>query len=454
MPRVTLPLTSNQPDPRVLQTLAVLQRICILAVTLVSGVTLGAWLLPPVGKFLPIGWNQIEANTAFCALLSALSLALSSPRRSPRSVLISRVLALFAFLIAGITAVEYLTHSSALHPGRDSAQAACAFLLLGVLMVFIRVRKSVFSYLIDAVALVLCTYILVFFYGSIFGAMHLFEVSPRSQLSLLTLTFLVLLAFVAFIRRAEYGIFSILIAGGICGNTARFAAPFAIILPFIRSTGRGLHYTEHATALASLIAFCLIFAICRRIDGLEKHIHDLSLRDELTGLYNRRGFFVLADQALGLAQRSGEPFSVLFIDIDNLKEINDAHGHEAGSALLQEMASLLRTTFRETDILGRLGGDEFVVAGRASSSEISRAAQRLEAATMRRDDDRIYPLHFSSGHVTTDNARVQTLEDMLQRADQIMYETKRLKKSLPPTPTSPLNQPGILLGGELPHTLG
>ena len=106
----------------------------------------------------------------------------------------------------------------------------------------------------DIVTLVLCTLVLVLFYGAIFGAMHLFEVSTRFHLSPQTLTCLLLLAIVAFIRRAEYGICSVLLGGGISGNAARFAAPFAIILPFIRSTGRGLRYTEYATAIASLIA--------------------------------------------------------------------------------------------------------------------------------------------------------------------------------------------------------
>jgi hypothetical protein len=132
MSRVTQLLSSNQPDPRVLQTLAVLQRICIIAIMLVSGVSPAAWLLPSVGKLLPAGWDQIETNSALCAILRALSLAFSSPRRSRHSVLISHILALFVFLTAGITTIEYLVHSStwvdtflvsdaARHPGRSSA---------------------------------------------------------------------------------------------------------------------------------------------------------------------------------------------------------------------------------------------------------------------------------------------------------------------------------------------
>jgi hypothetical protein len=96
----------------VLQMLTVLQRISIIAIVLVSGVAPVAWLLPSVGRFLPTGWDQIEANSALCAILSALSLAFSNPRRSRRSALISPTLALFVFLIAGITVVEYLVHSS------------------------------------------------------------------------------------------------------------------------------------------------------------------------------------------------------------------------------------------------------------------------------------------------------------------------------------------------------
>jgi diguanylate cyclase (GGDEF)-like protein len=113
--------------------------------------------------------------------------------------------------------------------------------------------------------------------------------------------------------------------------------------------------------------------------------------------------------------------------------------------LLHEMASILGTAFRATDVIGRLGGEEFVVAGKASSSEISHAVQRLEAATTRPDDldDRVHSLRFSSGHVTTDVIRAGSLEDMLQRADQNMDETKRLKKSLHLAPALFSNEPSI-----------
>ena len=144
---------------------------------------------------------------------------------------------------------------------------------------------------------------------------------------------------------------------------------------------------QYATALAAstiaLLAFCLIYVMSRRIESLERNIHDLSLRDELTGLYNRRGFYVLATQALRLAQRLDALYSVIFIDMDNLKQVNDTYGHEIGSELLKEMAAILTTNFREIDIIGRLGGDEFVVAVNAGPVDLAMVIQRLESATTR-----------------------------------------------------------------------
>ena len=186
-----------------------------------------------------------------------------------------------------------------------------------------------------------------------------------------------------------------------------------------------------ATAIVTVLTFCLILILSHRIQDLEQNIRDLSLRDELTQLYNRRGFYVLAAQALRLAQRANAPFSVLFMDMDNLKEVNDALGHEAGSELLQEMSAILSATFRETDVVGRLGGDEFVVAGNASHDEIILATARLETATARANfrPERLYNVNFSYsyGYVTTDGTNSQTLDDLLSQADKIMYQAKREK---------------------------
>ena len=174
----------------------------------------------------------------------------------------------------------------------------------------------------------------------------------------------------------------------------------------------------------------LLLVVVWRINSMEVEIHDLSLRDELTGLYNLRGFSLLSEQALRLAQRSQLPLSVLFIDLDQLKQINDSFGHDAGSAFLVEMAEILRKTFRETDVIGRVGGDEFAVVCHGSHVAISIAAQRLQAActSCNAESDRRFPLSFSIGFATAEEHARQSLKELLTEADRAMYEEKRRKR--------------------------
>ena len=119
--------------------------------------------------------------------------------------------------------------------------------------------------------------------------------------------------------------------------------------------------TAILVSIATTLSMVLLLLLVWRINSMEMEIRILSLRDGLTGLYNLQGFTLLAEQALRIAQRSQLPVSVLFVDLDNLKQINDTLGHDTGSAFLVETANLLNETFRETDVIGRIGGDEFAV---------------------------------------------------------------------------------------------
>ena len=273
-----------------------------------------------------------------------------------------------------------------------------------------------------------------------FDAMHLFGISPSTRTSVQTLLCLTLLTFVTLGRRAEYGVFAILLGTGIGSRITRIACPVALILPFVLETGRSgmIHAqrmnadyaTAQATSIIAILAFALILIMAWRIDHMERDIRDLSLRDELTKLYNRRGFYVLAEQAFNLAQRSHIQFSVVFIDLNNLKQINDTLGHDVGSAFLCEVAELLRESFRTTDVIGRIGGDEIVVAGESTETGIDHAMMRLEQATLLRNAQagRQFPLSFSIGYATSDVDNPKSLEDLLNRADKAMYKEKRLAK--------------------------
>jgi diguanylate cyclase (GGDEF)-like protein/PAS domain S-box-containing protein len=163
-----------------------------------------------------------------------------------------------------------------------------------------------------------------------------------------------------------------------------------------------------------------------------EHLRALSLLDELSGLYNRRGFLALAQQQFANARRLGKKVVLLFVDMDGLKPINDRFGHEAGDRALSSLAALLRSTFRESDVIGRLGGDEFAVAAIEVSPPGSTAVQRrLEEALTVHNQNRTDPweLSFSVGTAEFDPEHPRTLFELMQDADERMYANKRERKA-------------------------
>jgi diguanylate cyclase (GGDEF)-like protein len=441
-----------QPDPIFLGRLARVQQVCLAIVVLIALVHLSGWLFPAVAPLLFRGWMMMKANTAILAILSALSLTLSQNNRSKRSVAIGRLVGGFVCIVAITILIEYALHISlgmdtllaadpgSPQPGRMSPQSATSFALLGIVMTFIQVRTRPAVQVVDLVGFCLGSLILVIVSGYVFGVMHLFGVSYNNLTAPQTLLSLILLSFVAFGRRAEYGILSILVGSGMGSRIARVAAPLALLVPFMLEAGRGrilqlgLLGPEYSvaliTALVAVMGFGLVLTLALRIDGLEQDIRDLSLRDGLTELFNRRGFLLMAERSLQQAHRARLPFSVLFIDLDNLKHVNDALGHDIGSALLCEMADMLKLSFRETDVVGRIGGDEFVVAGVSSEAGIALSVERLEKLVANRNlqGGRAYTLDFSFGHVTSEVDGRESLTGLLKKADSAMYAAKRSKK--------------------------
>jgi len=114
----------------------------------------------------------------------------------------------------------------------------------------------------------------------------------------------------------------------------------------------------------------------------EEEIQAMSTTDHLTGLHNRRGFVTLAEQQLKLAHRTKKGLIVLFADIDNLKEINDAFGHKKGDEAISEAAAIFKEVFRESDIIARIGGDEFAILATVVPKEnLELLRYRLQAQT-------------------------------------------------------------------------
>ena len=165
---------------------------------------------------------------------------------------------------------------------------------------------------------------------------------------------------------------------------------------------------------------------------MEERLRTISIIDELTGLYNRRGFLTLAQQQFNLAKRTGERMELFFIDLDGMKPINDALGHREGDHALIETAEVLRVTFRGSDIIGRMGGDEFaVLAINAGDGNREDLVARLRDTLDRynRAPRRKYTLSLSVGAVNYDPQHPVSLDELITGADARMYEEKKLKKS-------------------------
>jgi diguanylate cyclase (GGDEF)-like protein len=412
---------------------------------------LAAWAMPSFGRLLPHGWDRMRPNTAFAIGCAALSLILSLPGRSPLSLLFSRILAALVFVLALVVYGEYfLPHalpvdsfldlSPAAHdPGRMSPRTAITLLMLAPVLYFMIARRSISAYLADLAVLALFFNALTILSGYLFGVRTIFGIALEGHSSPHTTLAICLLGFVAVSRRAEYGFHSVLLGPGIAGKTSRIILPTAIVLPLLLLIVRGLvvsfrlveppYANAITTATASVLFIVFVLLLAWRIDALETRIHDLSLRDELTGLYNRRGFYILSEQSLHLARRFNTPFSILYLDLDRLKQINDAFGHDVGSECLQVAAGILLNSFRQIDIIGRIGGDEFVVACEASAEAMTQGILRLEQAIEIVNGLHRYPytISFSFGTVTGEQNN-ESLEQILRRADKIMYEQKRRKR--------------------------
>lgn len=163
------------------------------------------------------------------------------------------------------------------------------------------------------------------------------------------------------------------------------------------------------------------------LEQANEEIRRLSVTDDLTGLNNRRGFYLLAEQALLAARRYGRDCMLAYLDVDGLKRVNDEHGHDAGDSLIADIAGVLRSTVRESDIVARMGGDEFCVLVTESRGDPAVLKGRLVEAFRRFNEthDRPYRLSASIGLLQAPAAEVTTMDQFLSRADELMYVEKK-----------------------------
>ena len=204
--------------------------------------------------------------------------------------------------------------------------------------------------------------------------------------------------------------------------------------------------TENASSrpeLSTYIHHCLLVGELNRARDLlrsdlaraqrdNEALSHLAMRDELTGLLNRRGFFKLAEAMLGTARLTNKPVTLIFADLDGLKQINDNHGHEEGDVAIAQSARILGETFRQDDVVSRIGGDEFVVLTRIYNLDgLPEIERRLTKAfdDFNATSGKPYAVGCSlGGYVIPIDSR-ENLEDILAQADRLLYAAKRRKRA-------------------------
>jgi diguanylate cyclase (GGDEF)-like protein/PAS domain S-box-containing protein len=197
----------------------------------------------------------------------------------------------------------------------------------------------------------------------------------------------------------------------------------------VQSYVKGAQFHQEDVDLLEFVSNQVAQAIGRK--RLEEEIISLSLTDELTGLNNRRGFTLLAEQELKIAQRLKRTMLLFFGDVDNLKTINDTWGHAQGDQALIDISTILKKNFRESDILARIGGDEFVIlAVDASMGCAEEISNRIQSALdlLKLPGDESYHLALSLGVSFFNPDDPCTLNELINQADNLMYEQKHNKK--------------------------
>ena len=221
---------------------------------------------------------------------------------------------------------------------------------------------------------------------------------------------------------------------------AVFVSQFFVCLA-LRLTGiRNIH-SPYAEALLTGISLVVLIipvmyaALYRpmikqiaRQQQLENALRELATVDELTQVLNRRGFRAIADDHLNLAKRLKKGLNCLFMDLNGFKRINDTLGHNVGDKALIETARVLKSTFRESDLVARVGGDEFVVLALESGpSGADRLVARLQEklAATNAQPGRKYKISLCIGVARYEPGQECTIGDLVARADGLMYEQKQ-----------------------------
>ncbi len=196
------------------------------------------------------------------------------------------------------------------------------------------------------------------------------------------------------------------------------------------------HYRWEAPAvfvIGILLGFLLaIYVFSFERSRIREIMVALSLTDELTQLYNRRGLWLLADEQIRLSLRHKRGFWFFVMDMDELKKINDTMGHPEGDRAIKRLAALLQSTFRKSDIISRIGGDEFaVLAVEAAQTSLQELLDHLQNQLKKNNlaKDTAYKIQISVGAAYFDPANPCSIDELMAKADKELYAQKTAHRS-------------------------
>jgi diguanylate cyclase (GGDEF)-like protein len=431
--------TLSEHDPTLLKKLGLIEQGYLAVVVLIALLTLYGGLIPPLARLLPSEWIQASPQISLACLLSAAGLELTRPRHTEKVKMLGALLGACLALLGGASLLEYLLHISlglkqiavalggTARPQDMPALTAAAFMALAFMLILSPARKGAATLAPDIFVSVFCLLVLVILRGYLFEGMANPGNPDRSLL--LTLLSLSLLGFVAFMHRAETGVFSTLLGEGSGSRIARIAAPLVLLVPFLPQTAlahvveSGRVRSEYVSAMATFFASGVILAMMLymawKINQLESKVRELALRDEVSGMLNRRGFHLVAWQALRQARRYSQPFSILLVDLDNLEDVYKNMGAQVGAEYLSEMGDVMTATFRSTDVIGRIDPTQLALAGSFDEKATAIMRLRLKEAVNYRNSNlgKSFTITMSIRSVNATDPRQQSLEDLLALAD-------------------------------------
>lgn len=166
-----------------------------------------------------------------------------------------------------------------------------------------------------------------------------------------------------------------------------------------------------------------------QIKPLTRKLHDESLRDSLTGIFNRRALIDYMERELEIAKRYDLPLCLVYFDLNYFKPVNDTYGHEAGDEVLRQVGRSLRTIIRNVDVPARLGGDEFCII--MPRCDIDNARKPIDRLIKDFDRNCSYDVTLSIGVVQTGPEVYEELNELIKRADGLMYEAKDISHKRP-----------------------